>query len=116
MKTLELNTLDGRKIEVELRDFTVIEMMRLGQAAQKAQADGDHVLCMSAMYDLVKQAAQSWKGARKKFSDDALDELLQGDILLIQQVTTQVGNIVAERFREAGFVPDVEVPEDSAVH
>ena len=117
-KTLELDTLDGRKIEIVLRDFTVPEIMHLGAMVTKAVAENNCALSLDAIYQLVLKSAQSWKGARKTFSSGVLSELLDADLSLVMQICNQVNAIIGKRLEKAGLqtATDIEQPEDGVVH
>jgi len=115
-KTLELNTLDGRKIEVAMRDFKALEVFSLGFKVQRSIEVGDNTESLHTMYRMVVNAAESWTGMNEAFSKQALQNLLDSDLAVLVQLCEQVGAIVHQQMVAAFPVPAYEQPEDGVVH
>ena len=113
-KTLKLDTLDGRKIEVVMRDFKALEVFSLGFKVQRSIEAHDNTEALCAMCSMVVNAAESWAGTNEAFSRQALQALLDSDLTLIVQLSEQIGIIVQQQLALA--FPFYEQPEDGVVH
>ena len=123
-KTLELNTLDGRKIEVTICNFKSIEIIR-DWFPFRFMLEANDMQFLDITYKLFLSTAQSWVGTKEAFSREALKDLLDSDLSLVLQANSQINTIMRQRISNMPETANpVETllsmthkkPEDGVVH